>query len=338
MIGKEYLLNIPVSFYRNMKLGKTKDVSVGQALDAIKGTFYEAQVKNIRQLKTEGRENEAKQQKELLHAVTFCATFEDKRQGSLYQHYNRLMVIDIDKLEPDEMERVKNGLEENPLVAAYWKSPSGNGWKGLVALNYQNEEKRMDAVDMHHWAFGKLEEDFKERYNITLDASGKDITRLCFMSWSPELRLKDEFEAFDVDLKEMEAEAKKAKQGKGERRVLLASGEPIPWNKVDGLQQEDRQGTPHDKRTIDDVYKFLKARHESITGNYNDWVKVAFAIANTFHSTYGRRIFMKLCELDGAAHNEARSERLIYDAYTAGVKRSEFRSIIYLAKGKGFNL
>ena len=107
-------------------------------------------MKRIRQLKAEGREDEAKVEKEKLHAVTFCATFDERRVGSMYQRYNRLMVIDIDKLESEEMERVRGCLEEIKTVATYWKSPSGRGWKGLVALNYLNDEKNMDAVDMHH--------------------------------------------------------------------------------------------------------------------------------------------------------------------------------------------
>jgi hypothetical protein len=87
---------------------------------------------------------------------------------------------------------------------------------------------------------------------------------------------------------------------------------------------------------LERIYKYLSAKGMSITSTYEDWVKVAFAIAHTFHSTYGRKMFMKLCELDGASHNEERSERLIYDAYTTPDKRSDFSSIVYLAARKGF--
>lgn len=208
--------------------------------------------------------------------------------------------------------------------------------KGLVPLNYVNQDKKTDVVDMHHWAFNKLEEMFKADYNITLDASGKDITRLCFMSWSPELRLKDTFEKYDVDLEEMKA-TKKVRKSNGEKMpVLKSSGEPIQWNVVDGQKQGDRTGTSYDRRTLERIYKYLSAKGMSITSTYEEWVKVAFAIAQTFHSTYGRKMFMKLCELDGADHNEERSERLIYDAYTTPEKRSDFSSIIYLANRKGF--
>lgn len=333
---KDKLTDINVSFYRNMKSADAKPATIGQVLTAIRSSFYESQVTTIRQLKYQGKQDEADEIKSNLHAVTFCATFNGRRLSSMYHTYNSLMVIDIDKLPDEEIERVKKCLEACPFVATYWKSPSGAGWKGLVPLNYLNLDKKTDVVDMHHWAFNKLEAAFKADYNIILDSSGKDITRLCFMSWSPELRLKDTFDKYDVDLEEMKTE-KKVRKNNGEKMpVLKSSGEPIQWNVVDGQKQGDRTGTSYDRRTMERIYKFLSAKGISITSTYDEWVKVAFAIAQTFHSTYGRKMFMKLCELDGAAHNEERSERLIYDAYTTTERRSDFSSIIYLANRKGF--
>lgn len=334
---KEELLEIPVSFYRNMKSTEVVPATIGKVLDAIQSPFYESQVKSIRKLKILGKFEEADELKGNLHAVTFCATFKGRRLSGLYEEYNSLMVIDIDKLSADEMKRVKDCLEVCPIVATYWQSPSGAGWKGLVPLNYLHSDNKTDVVDKHHWAFQKLEDYFKSEYNITLDASGKDITRLCFMSWCPDLRLKEEFCVYDVDLDEMNS-VKKAHKISGEKLpVLKSSGEPILWNIVDGQKQENRTGTSYDRRTMERIYKFLSSRGLSITSTYEEWVKVAFAIAQTFHSTYGHKMFMKLCELDGLNHNADKSERLIYDAYTTQEKRSDFSSIIYLANRKGFD-
>ena len=330
------LKDIAVSFYRHMKSPTMELMTVGRVLKGICSDYYEPQVDKIRKLKDAAKTIEADEIKHNLHAVTFCATFKDRRLSSLYQHYNSLMVIDIDKLSNEEMARTKGCLEQDPYVACYWMSPSGTGWKGLVPLCYTNEPKHVDVVDKHHWAFIKLEEAFKNNYSIELDSSGKDITRLCFMSWDPKLRLKDRFERFEVDLQEM-VDTQKQKRTSGVSKVTYHStGEPINWNKVDGQKQEERTGTPHERRLLEQIYKYLEVRHLSITDNFDDWVKVAFAIAHTFHSVYGRKMFLKLCRLDGTAHDEGRSERLIYDAYAAAEKKSDFSSIVYLAKGKGF--
>ena len=133
---KEELQNIPVSFYRHKTSAEPRAANIGQVLGAICGSFYEQQVKTIRQLKEQGKKDAADEVKNNLHAVTFCATFENLRRSSMYQQYNNLMVIDIDKLTEEEMERVRGCLEEDQKVATFWESPSGNGWKGLVALTY----------------------------------------------------------------------------------------------------------------------------------------------------------------------------------------------------------
>lgn len=335
LMNKDELTVIPVSFYRNMRSATPELLNIGRVLDGIAGNYYESQVKRIRNLKENGKNEEAYELKQNLHAVTFCATFAGRRLSSQYTEYNSLLVIDIDKLSAEEVWRVKECLELIPFVACYWMSPSGNGWKGLVSLDYINKPKNMDVVDMHHWAFLKLEEYFNRNYSIIIDSSGKDITRLCFMSWCPELRIKDVFDKFVINLDEMIVE-QRINTSKVKKIVLQSSGEPIQWNIIDGLKQCGRNGNPHDRRLLENIYKYLKNKNLSITSTYEDWVKVAFAIAHTFHSVYGRRMFMRFCELDGDAHDEAKSERLIYDAYITSEKKCDFSTIIYLAKGKGF--
>lgn len=335
-MNKTELLSLPISFYRHKTSAEPKCVSVGQVLEVIRGPFYESQITTIRKLKAQGKQAESDEVKNNLHAVTFCAYFPGRRLSGLYQKYNNLMVLDIDKLSEEEMIRQGGCLESCSLVAAFWKSPSGAGYKGLVPLHYLNTDKKIDVVEMHHWAFKKLEEKFKTDYDIELDPSGKDITRLCFMSWCPEMKLKDEFEAFDVDIEELKVSRKTRKESGEKMPVLKASGEPIQWNLVDGQKQAGRTGDPYDRRLLERIYKYLATRNLSITDSYHDWVKVAFAIAQTFHSTYGRKMFMKLCELDGPDHNMEKSERLIYDAYTTEEKRCDFSTIVYLATRKGF--
>jgi len=336
-MNKNELLSIPVSFYRNMRSADSEASTIGDVLDAIKGPRYESQIKMIRQLKTVGRIEEANEVKSNLHAVTFCATFQHRRLSSMYESYNSLMVIDIDKLDEREMDRVGDCLGKIEFVACYWKSPSGAGWKGLVPLQFLQNNKGLDVVNIHHQAFRSLEEFFRTNHSIILDPSGKDITRLCFMSWCPELVIKECFPTYDVDLSGLtEQRRKSCKSNDGVCPIVLSSGDPIQWNVIDGRKQEDRKGTSYDRRLLERIYRFLKSRNESITSTYEDWVKVAFAIAQTFHSVYGRKMFMKFCELDGAAHNQERSERLIFDAYNAPDKRSDFSTIIYLANRKGF--
>lgn len=327
-------LKIPVSYFPNKTSQATQQMSLGDVLKTIQSNRFEMLISELRRFKADGKQDRADAIKSNLPAVTFCATFDGRRISTQYAHYNNLLVIDIDKLSEEEMARVKECLMQDPYVASIWKSPSGNGWKGLVQLSYPEEAQILEACEKHHEAFLYVEQYFKSNYSIELDSSGKDITRLCFFSWDPELVVKCTASAMPIEIEQ--------KQTKTERKVVSQPThsqsshlvKDYAWNQVEG--KSTQKNNPMDRRLMENIYRYLVRHNSSITGSYEDWVKVAFAIAGTFHPAYGRTMFMKLCRLDGIGHNEEKSERLIYDAYTTMEKRSDFSTIIYLAGKKGY--
>lgn len=327
-------LKIPVSYFPNKIFQTTQQMSLGDVLNTIQSNRFEMLISELRRFKAEGKQDRADAIKSNLPAVTFCATFDGRRISNQYAHYNNLLVIDIDKLSEEEMARVKECLMNDPYVASFWKSPSGNGWKGLLFLSYPEEAQILNVSEKHHEAFLYVEQYFKSNYSIELDSSGKDITRLCFFSWDPELVIKSTASAMPIKIE--------PKQTKPERKVVPQPThnqsshlvKDYAWNQVEG--KSTQKNNPMDRRLMENIYRYLVRHNSSITGSYEDWVKVAFAIAGTFHPAYGRMMFMKLCRLDGIDHNEEQSERLIYDAYTTMEKRSDFSTIIYLAGKKGY--
>lgn len=90
---KEELLQLPVSFYLNMKSSSPKEMTIGRVENGIVGDFYASQIKQIRLLREMGKKEEADELKTNLHAVTFCATFKKRRMSSLYENYNNVMVM-----------------------------------------------------------------------------------------------------------------------------------------------------------------------------------------------------------------------------------------------------
>lgn len=94
-MSKEVLQIISLSFYRDKTSAEPRATNIGQVQDAICGSFYEQQVKIIRQLKEQGREEAADEVKNNLHDGTFSTTFNNLLRSSIYQQYNNLMVIDI---------------------------------------------------------------------------------------------------------------------------------------------------------------------------------------------------------------------------------------------------
>lgn len=327
---------ILVSYFKYFKGGPSLDISVSRVFNGIRSDVFKDTVLNVRKYKEEDIE-QSKRYKSSLPAVTFCGTFRKKRNLDSCVRYNPLMVVDIDHVEDAMMEVYAKNLEEDPYVAAFWKSPSGSGYKGLVHLNYDESTDTLDKKDKHKLAFRKLLTYLLANYGIALDESGSDIPRLCYMSWDPLLKVKPEAKAFDVKFDDDEvglfAVGSKSHDyhEKRERKVVQ-----LNWNQIIG--NADYPLSNHYRYLLGNIYKKLIKKNLSITNGYANWVKVAFAIASNIHPVKGKELFLKLCKLDGINHDEQKSERLIFEAYAKTTRRVGFGTIIYLARERGLNI
>lgn len=259
------------------------------------------------------------------------------RASKYCTQYNNLIVIDIDHLSNEQIDRIGEQLQIDSYVAAFWKSPSGNGYKGLIHLLYDRQHENINIRDKHKVAYDALREYMLATYNIELDSSGSDPTRLCFMSYDSDLLIKDFAEDFVVSVDNLQCNssqphANNIQENNIEHELFTFKG--YNWNKLIG-QKWDHQDYKLNKQTIYSILRKMKRKKISITSTYEDWVKVAHAIANSMHPAVGKNVFMQMCELDGVDHNPAKSERLIYDAYCRNNGNVHFETIIYLAKQKG---
>lgn len=335
------LLHTKISFYRNVRYYRSEEVTIGAVFEAIKSDRYKTQISDIRSCLAKGDIVQSGAVKSQLPAVTFSALFGDRRQMEYCKAYTNILVFDIDKLGADELVIAGDRLRDDKYVVSLWRSPSGNGIKGLVVLEYPKDRNLYALSYLHRTAFMQVENYFKMQYGIALDKSGKDVPRLCYMSHDANLVLKSEVTLFPVQLDVLDFKAEEGIEPEELTEAVkhvgrrIDSSVAISWNVLDGHTYPN-QYMQQQKEILFTIYRYLKKKRLSITESYEDWVKVAFAVANTFHPVYGRNMFMKLCELDGAKHDAERSERLIYDAYTAGCKLCTFKTIIYFAEKKGF--
>jgi hypothetical protein len=120
-----------------------------------------------------------KKLKNLLPAVTFCGVFEDSREDKSLVHYNNLMIVDIDKISEKRLKSLKEELCLNNHVLAYFTSPSF-GLKILMLIDSDSTKHNTDA-------FYCVEKMFKDMYGIEIDKSGKNVARLCFVSYDSDL-------------------------------------------------------------------------------------------------------------------------------------------------------
>ena len=333
MLQRSYLETIKVSFFKTKEGVKYKDLEVGRVLNGIKNGAYRVEIEKGRSYLDDGNLSGYEGVKNCLPAITFCGTFDQHHRENDLIHYNSLLVIDIDKLDELEMIHVKGVLERDSHIAAYWLSPSGRGFKGLVYLHYEDGFMEMPLREKHYIAFKQLFRYLYSNYGVELDTSGKDIPRLCFMSYDSALCVKDEIEAFVVvDLPEEKYVCKRNK-----KHDIRPSLDVKDWKDIIGKSIDYKDNSINRNKVIY-ILKKLKKRGLSITDTWENWTKVAFAMASSVHPEKGRELFLELCRLDGINHDEAKSERLIWDAYMHNKGRCNIQTILYLARQKGIIL
>lgn len=322
------ILNLNVSYQANTWSAISIEPKIEIILNEIKSEKHKVQIFRLRKKLEEGDKEYYDNYKKQLPAVTFSGTFNLNRSFNKLKTYNSLIVIDIDKLSSEKLIENYKQLLSNDYVFSFWRSPSNKGFKGLVSIEYLIEEIETDLDKLHKSAFKKLSDYFLEQYDIELDKSGSDITRLCFLSYDEELILKPIFKNFIIKDDDLIALTKETGNKK------------IGFNLVstrDKLYNPFERNDPFDRKIMTDIIRYLSKKKLSITYSYNDWCKVSMAIANSFTCDIGMNYFLKLSVLDGLKYNEISCKNFLENCYETKKGNINFNSIVYLANQRGYH-
>lgn len=121
-----------------------------------------------------------KELKTTLPAVCFAGTFNHRSKKGLIEA-SGFCILDFDKFEGDEMQIWRDTLEANEYIYSCWTSPSGNGIKALVKIPKEPDN------------YGKYFQAIVDYFDCeNLDQTTKDISRLCFESYDPDLYLNED--------------------------------------------------------------------------------------------------------------------------------------------------
>lgn len=171
--------NIPsLSFFQApiTNLSPQRDLSLPEVAERIAGDVYKHAIQQIRSAKTKKERSQIK--KTELDYITFAGTFSKRADRSLLE-YSNLMCFDLDDLEnPDD---TKEKLKEIPGITTLliFTSPSGNGLKWVV--------HHEGSVEDYGEYFGQVSGYLRDQLDITVDSSGSNLSRACFMSHDPNL-------------------------------------------------------------------------------------------------------------------------------------------------------
>lgn len=181
------LLSREVNLFQNAYDKSPKGViSIIDVLTSIKNGKYRKEISKVRDIyKREGKSDRYQEEKKKLHAVTFGGVFEPTRKKENLKRHSGLVIADLDQV--GNLEEIKQKICSDSYVLACFNSPSDDGLKFLIPIpvvrNDADYKSYLQPIARH----------FKGRYDIDIyfDKDGKDICRLCFVSYDPELYLNE---------------------------------------------------------------------------------------------------------------------------------------------------
>lgn len=306
-----------------------KTCYLSEALSAIRNGAQQERVIKMRAL-VDSQHDQYNILKGQLPAHIFSGIFAGGHGIQNLVKYNKILCLDIDKLNSNDFLRVKTHLINDPYVFAFWVSPSGKGFKGLVKLDY-GDILLNDCTYWHKEAYLQVSEYFRTQYDIELDPHCKDVPRLCFVSYDPELFEKHSTPFPVKPIKEVPLVNDVAKSEKRQKKTWHYRGDKYYLTLPGRNQSKDRD-------RMGSILRYLEKRHLSITSSYSEWFNVAMAIVSTFNYDIGEQYFLRLCRIDGDKHDEDASILLLRYCYVHSNYDITFKTIIYFAQKKGYHI
>jgi hypothetical protein len=148
-------------------------------LERIQKCVYKREIDALRALRARGDQAGYDLGKKKLPCFTPSGMFLGGRMMQFLVKYTGYVVLDMDKLPADILQSIKAIIMLCTYTLACFISPSGNGLKVLVKVSTGAED--------HLNAYLSLQRFYSVLTGVKIDPSGKDITRLCFVSADPDL-------------------------------------------------------------------------------------------------------------------------------------------------------
>lgn len=181
-----------ISLYANSLDTIGVQVNYRTVLSAIKKGRWKDSILALAPLLENGDKDGYGEAKRALPSVTFSGYFPQRLDKAL-ESYTQLLCLDLDHLTDEQITLYRDSLKEDKFIHAYFLSPSQQGMKILVKVS--------STEQYHLQAYLALEAYFKDTYIQVIDPKCKNISRLCYISYDPDLYLNDDSGIWQVDCK-----------------------------------------------------------------------------------------------------------------------------------------
>jgi hypothetical protein len=168
---------------------KTRDADAAKIIESIRSGRWRSQVDRIRAdfdrvVRESGDVKAAKTavdaEKKRLPAALFSGTFTSRKKPTAEKlvAHSGLLCADLDNL-GERRPAVRARLETSDHLFALFTSPTGNGLKAIFRVPCDGHR--------HHQSFRVVQAHVRHLCGEEIDESCKDVSRICFVSYDPEL-------------------------------------------------------------------------------------------------------------------------------------------------------
>lgn len=293
-----------ISYFKNgvKQTVPDADADVMQVIGSIKKGQFAELIEKVRAESDKKKRNELKAG---LPYVTFSGLFKKRVADGLKTH-SGLICIDVDDLADADYARQREALTKDPYSFCVFRSPSGNGLKVLVKID----------GSLHLKAFLQLEAYYAEKYQVTIDKSGKDVTRATFLSFDPDTYTNTGSEFFPVDaMFDVDFET-------GEIIEIIEPRVRTREHELDKLTVALAVAEEVVKRGID------------LTASYEEWVKVGMGVSELGEE--GREIYHKLSKVHTGYDEKATDQK--YTDFLKNARNKNTATFFRMAKDNGIDL
>jgi hypothetical protein len=207
---------------KNATSTETSDLDIRTILEDIRTGKYKAPVEEYRAALLGLGKKAAGEFKKDLPAFTPSGTFSKRNNSSLKQH-SGLLCADLDNLNGD-LPVVRQKLLSCPHISRIYVSAGGNGLKAIFRVPADPAQ--------HAGSFSAVKACVKKLTGHDVDEACKDLSRLSFVSYDPELVVNDG----PIEIAPLpEPEKPKAQQSNGQaslserQRIVEAAVGPVDW-------------------------------------------------------------------------------------------------------------
>ncbi|MDP3312329.1 VapE domain-containing protein [Lutibacter sp.] len=162
--------------------------SIPVILEEIRTGKYKHAIVYLRKSLAEKKEEAYNKAKKSLLAFTPSGKFVGGRKIEFLAEYSKTIILDIDKLSKEDLTKASHLANQSEFTYASFISPSGNGLKILVKIDTPKTD--------HKETFLLVQAHYEKLLNLSIDKSGKDITRLCFYAADENLYFNPEASVF----------------------------------------------------------------------------------------------------------------------------------------------